>query len=197
MNSAEKGDKGINRPSDIRLGGLTGSSIETQSQSQSPKKLQRKASSNQSSGYFFFSPSKADCSPGGQEALECQALTLEPRSGFYNDPVVVCDFTALYPSLVIAYNLCYSTVAGKLEYHSTRREMRLRGRTTKRIGPFQYSERRTAAVLRKHMKSLRRDKEKKKDKAYAAPTGTVFVSENVVKGVLPQVLDEMVSCSLY
>ena len=192
VNSAEIGGMGVNRPSDIRLGGLTSSSKETQTQSQSPMKLQKNVS-NQTSGYFFFSPSKVDCSPGGQEALECQALTLEPRSGFYNDPVVVCDFTAIYPSLVIAYNLCYSTVAGKLEYHSTRREMRLRGQTTKRIGPFQYSERRTASVLRKHMKSLYCDEGKKKDKAYAVPTGAVFVSEKVVKGVLPQVLDEMLS----
>ena len=190
VNSSEKGDKGINRASDIRLGGLTGSSHETQSQS--PKKLLR-GKASKDGGYFFYSPSKSDCSPGGQEALECQALTLEPRSGFYTDPIVVCDFTALYPSLVIAYNLCYSTVAGKLEYHSTRREMRQRGRTTKRIGPFRYSEHRTAAVLRKHMESLHDDKKKKKDRAYAAPTGTVFVAESVVKGVLPQVLDEMLS----
>ena len=193
VNSSEKGDKGINRPSDIRMGGLTGSSHETQTQSQSPKKLLQQ-NMPRDGGYFFFSPSKIDCAPGGQEALECQALTLEPRSGFYKDPIVVCDFTALYPSLVIAYNLCYSTVAGKLEYHSTRREMRQSGRTTKRIGPFQYSERRTAACLSKHMESLHRDKKKKKkDCAYAAPTGTVFVAENVVKGVLPQVLDEMLS----
>ncbi len=198
VNSSEKGDKGVNRLSDIRLGGLTGSSHETQTQSQSPKKHSRGSISKDDGGYFFYSPSKSDCSPGGQEALECQALTLEPRSGFYTDPIVVCDFTALYPSLVIAYNLCYSTVAGKLEYHSTRKEMRQSGRTTKRIGPFQYSERRTAAVLSKYMESLHGDKKKKKkkkrkDRAYAAPTGTVFVAENVVKGVLPQVLDEMLS----
>jgi hypothetical protein len=31
------------------------------------------------------------------------------------------------------------------------------------------------------------------DRAYAAPTGTVYVSESVMKGVLPQVLDEMLS----
>lgn len=113
VNSSEIGNKGINRPCDVRLGGLTGSSNDTQSQSPSPKKPPNPYTSNKT-GYFFFSPSKADCSPGGQEALECQALTLEPRSGFYKDPVVVCDFTALYPSLVIAYNLCYSTVAGKV-----------------------------------------------------------------------------------
>ena len=45
--------------------------------------------------YFFFSPSLEDTNK--QEALEVQALTLEPESGHIEDPVVVCDFTALYP----------------------------------------------------------------------------------------------------
>ena len=61
--------------------------------------------------YFFFSPSLDDTNR--QEALEVQALTLEPESGHISDPVVVCDFTALYPSLIIAYNLCFSTCAGR------------------------------------------------------------------------------------
>jgi len=52
-------------------------------------------------GYYFLSPSKEDCE--NIEALECQALTLEPESGFHYDPVIVCDFTALYPSLIITY----------------------------------------------------------------------------------------------
>ena len=36
-------------------------------------------------------------------------LVLEPRKGFYTDPVIVLDFRSLYPSIMIAYNLCYST----------------------------------------------------------------------------------------
>lgn len=140
-------------------------------------------------GYFFFSPSLHDTDR--QEALEVQALTLEPQSGHRLDPVVVCDFTALYPSLIIAYNLCYSTCAGRLDYHSTRNEMRQEGKTTGRIGPFAYSETKTAAVVHHHMKSL--DGKSSLDRAYVAPTGTIYVSESIVKGVLPQVLDEMLS----
>ena len=39
---------------------------------------------------------------------------MEPASGFYRDPVIVLDFRSLYPSVAIAYNLCFSTCLGKL-----------------------------------------------------------------------------------
>jgi len=39
---------------------------------------------------------------------------MEPQSSFYHDPVVVLDFQSLYPSMIIAYNLCFSTCIGKL-----------------------------------------------------------------------------------
>ena len=50
--------------------------------------------------------------------------------GFHFDPMVVCDFIALYPSLVIAYNFCYTAIMGKLDYHTTCQEMLCSGQTT-------------------------------------------------------------------
>lgn len=64
---------------------------------------------------------------------------------------------------------------------------------------MRYSEGRTATVLTHHMKSLidndgeGSDCDIRKDRAYAAPTGTIFVSEAALRGVLPQVLDEMLT----
>lgn len=46
--------------------------------------------------------------------MECLPLVMEPESGFYADPVVVLDFQSLYPSMIIAYNLCFCTCLGKI-----------------------------------------------------------------------------------
>lgn len=41
-------------------------------------------------------------------------LILEPASAFYSSPLVVLDFQSLYPSIMIAYNYCYSTCLGRV-----------------------------------------------------------------------------------
>lgn len=46
--------------------------------------------------------------------MECLPLVMEPESGFYADPVVVLDFQSLYPSMIIAYNLCFCTCLGSV-----------------------------------------------------------------------------------
>ncbi|GMI46903.1 hypothetical protein TrCOL_g2571 [Triparma columacea] len=133
-------------------------------------------------GYLFASPSKADIR--NMEALESIPLVLEPESGFYHDPVVVCDFTALYPSIVIAYNLCYSTCAGKIEYRST-----LRGgeaRTTGRVGIMEVPHKSVRKVLKNHIFS-------NSDGAIITPSGSIFVQPSVRQGVLPRILSELLS----
>jgi DNA polymerase zeta len=210
LRSDERGSKkGKRARAEISNSQFSSISEETKSQTQSPWKIRRRQMQRsykeskklEDRQYFFFSPSLDDTNK--QEALEVQALTLEPISGHYTEPVVVCDFTALYPSLVIAYNLCYSTCAGKLEYHSTRREMQMEGRTRGSLGPITYPERRTATVLMHHFKSLSASNDRPqnigetsdflRDRAYIAPSGTIYTSEAVLKGVLPQVLDEILT----
>ena len=38
------------------------------------------------------------------------ATVIEPTRGFYEDPVATLDFASLYPSIMMAHNLCYSTL---------------------------------------------------------------------------------------
>jgi DNA polymerase elongation subunit (family B) len=52
----------------------------------------------------FFGEIKAEDS----DKLE-GATVLPPKQGAYNKPVVVMDYKSLYPTIMIAHNLCYST----------------------------------------------------------------------------------------
>lgn len=49
-----------------------------------------------------------------QNAAECMPLIMEPKSDFYNSPLLVLDFQSLYPSIMIAYNYCYTTCLGRV-----------------------------------------------------------------------------------
>lgn len=48
------------------------------------------------------------------------AVVIDPIPGFYETPVVTLDFASLYPSIMRAFNMCYSTIC-------TRQEARLNG----------------------------------------------------------------------
>lgn len=60
--------------------------------------------------YLMFSPSQKNVRT--QKPLESIALIMEPDSQMYIDPLVVLDFQSLYPSIMIAFNICYSTLLG-------------------------------------------------------------------------------------
>lgn len=50
-----------------------------------------------------------------QRAPQCVPLIMEPESRFYSNSVVVLDFQSLYPSIIIAYNYCFSTCLGHVD----------------------------------------------------------------------------------
>ena len=62
----------------------------------------------------FLAPSASRPQVARQAAMETIPLIMEPQSRVYTSPVIVLDFQSLYPSIVIAYNMCYSTCLGRL-----------------------------------------------------------------------------------
>ncbi|BDD63382.1 DNA polymerase zeta [Monascus purpureus] len=71
----------------------------------------------------FILPSPSRKQVGQQNALECLPLVMEPQSGFYTSPLLVLDFQSLYPSVMIAYNYCYSTFLGRVSSWKGRDKM--------------------------------------------------------------------------
>ncbi|CAN9507584.1 unnamed protein product [Ophioblennius macclurei] len=105
-----------------------------------------------------------------QRAPQCIPLVMEPESRFYSNSVVVLDFQSLYPSIVIAYNYCYSTCLGHVDSLGMPDEFKF-GCTSLRVAPEQLHQ-------------LRND-------ITVAPSGIAFVKSSVRKGVLPSMLEEI------
>nr|XP_057925939.1 DNA polymerase zeta catalytic subunit [Doryrhamphus excisus] len=107
-----------------------------------------------------------------QRAPQCLPLVMEPESRFYSNSVVVLDFQSLYPSIVIAYNYCYSTCLGHMDSLGTTDEFKF-GCTSLRVPP-------------ELLYQLRND-------ITVSPNGIAFVKASVRKGVLPSMLEEILN----
>ncbi|XP_026197359.1 DNA polymerase zeta catalytic subunit isoform X3 [Anabas testudineus] len=107
-----------------------------------------------------------------QRAPQCIPLVMEPESRFYSNSVVVLDFQSLYPSIVIAYNYCYSTCLGHIDSLGTPDEFKF-GCTSLRVPP-------------ELLYQLRND-------ITVSPNGIAFVKSSVRKGVLPSMLEEILN----
>ncbi|KAH0508515.1 DNA polymerase zeta catalytic subunit [Microtus ochrogaster] len=103
-------------------------------------------------------------------APQCVPLIMEPESRFYSNSVLVLDFQSLYPSIVIAYNYCFSTCLGHIENLGKYEEFKF-GCTSLRVPPdLLYQIRHDITV---------------------SPNGVAFVKPSVRKGVLPRMLEEI------
>ncbi|XP_056619644.1 DNA polymerase zeta catalytic subunit [Triplophysa dalaica] len=105
-----------------------------------------------------------------QRAAQCIPLVMEPESRFYSNSVVVLDFQSLYPSIVIAYNYCFSTCLGHVENLGTCDEFKF-GCTSLRVPPDLLYQLRNDITI--------------------SPNGIAFVKPSVRKGVLPSMLEEI------
>ncbi|KJP86590.1 hypothetical protein AK88_03786 [Plasmodium fragile] len=63
-------------------------------------------------GFLLYSPSKKEIME--QRPVLHIPLVLQPKSSINFFPLMVFDFQSLYPSILIAFNICYSTCLGTL-----------------------------------------------------------------------------------
>ncbi|KAJ4525027.1 DNA polymerase zeta [Exophiala dermatitidis] len=116
--------------------------------------------------FILVSPSRRQV--GGQNALECLPLVMEPRSDFYTSPLLVLDFQSLYPSVMIAYNYCYSTFLGRV----------VSWRGTNKMGFTDYRrEPRLLELLKEHIN--------------IAPNGIMYAKPHIRKSLLAKMLSEI------
>ncbi|XP_023214577.1 DNA polymerase delta catalytic subunit-like [Centruroides sculpturatus] len=80
------------------------------------------------------------------------ATVIEPIKGYYNTPIATLDFSSLYPSIMMAHNLCYTTLMSVPSKHN--------------VSPDQYIK---------------------------TPSGNYFVKATVCKGLLPEILENLLS----
>ena len=93
-------------------------------------------------------------SEGTDEQYE-GATVIEPIRGYYDVPIATLDFASLYPSIIQAHNLCYTTLVNK--------------------------------------KAIEKFGLKKDDDYIVTPNGDTFVTTKQRKGLLAQILDELLS----
>ncbi|VVC26026.1 Hypothetical protein CINCED_3A006758 [Cinara cedri] len=97
-------------------------------------------------------------------------LIMEPESKFYTDPVIVLDFQSLYPSIIIAYNYCFSTCLGNTD---------LLGKTER----FKFGCTELNVPFENLLQII--------DDITISPSGVAFVKKNICKGILPTMLQEI------
>ncbi|KAL1301127.1 DNA polymerase delta catalytic subunit [Arachis ipaensis] len=91
---------------------------------------------------------------GSEQGTYEGATVLEARAGFYEKPIATLDFASLYPSIMMAYNLCYCTL-----------------------------------VTPEDVRKLNLPPES----VNKTPSGETFVKSNLQKGILPEILEELLA----
>ncbi len=129
------------------------------------------------------------------------ATVLEAQTGAYYEPITALDFASLYPSIMCAHNLCYSTLVTDKQY------MDLPGVTYERFGPHVFALEKDGVkvpsllpVILERLKVYRKEAKKKmetcepelynvyngKQLAYKISMNSVYgFTGAVTKGILP------------
>lgn len=127
---------------------------------------------SRSQNFILNSPSKDHVHK--MRPLEQIPLIMEPNLNFYKLPLVVLDFQSLYPSIIIAYNLCYSTFLCRLHQ-------------------FKPGKNPVGYINHMNLPPMILDFLMKHKGVTVTPNGMVFVKRHVRKSVLATMLQEILT----
>ena len=121
-------------------------------------------------------------------APEYLPLVMEPESRFYGkkDPVIVLDFQSLYPSIIMAYNYCYSTCLGRVVQEG--QEDGLCSGPDFKSKPFDFGC--TRLKLSPNRLSVLQGR------LNFSPGGIAFLNSKERKGIVPTMLEEIIRTRL-
>lgn len=127
-------------------------------------------------------------------------LVAEPPKVIFYSPVSIFDFQSLYPSIIIAYNICYSTCVGRFVDKNTFNIEKTENIDdtliiNKKIGVF-YLRRSLLSIFKKSLAKYQIIGEENiinfiLENTIISPNNVVFVKENIRVGVLPRILKEL------
>ncbi|KAG0586012.1 hypothetical protein M758_2G055400 [Ceratodon purpureus] len=101
----------------------------------------------------FLLPNVKSQGAGQGEGFE-GATVLDAKAGYYDKPIATLDFASLYPSIMMAYNLCYCTL------------VRAEDQQRLKLAP---------------------------EEVIKTPSGEMFVKSSLEKGILPEILEELLA----
>ncbi|EDR28305.1 DNA polymerase delta catalytic subunit, putative [Entamoeba dispar SAW760] len=111
------------------------------------------------------------------------ATVISPIKGFYKVPISTLDFSSLYPSIMISHNLCYSTLIDGIK-------------TRKDVPSIEFLKTSESEEDRKMydqiMKKLK-EKQLNVEDVELSPNGDLFVKSSKRKGILPEILENLLA----
>lgn len=109
------------------------------------------------------------------------ATVLEPLRGFYDRPIATLDFASLYPSIMLAHNICYSTLIPPHQEGCIAEDS-----VCRRLGEFRNLQL-WIAMVRCCMRCLSFQFSR------SPSTRACFVKRSVRRGVLPVIVEELIA----
>ena len=138
-----------------------------------------------------------------QSSPKFTPIVLEPPKNFYYNPVIVLDFQSLYPSIMIGYNICFSTCLGKLQdkkidFGNDNNEK------YKKLGVYKYNKNIYEMLKKDFEKSKFYNKDESniekqennffeflKENTFTSPNRILYIKKNIKEGLLPIILKEL------